>query len=461
MAHTCTPQRWGAPAGTATGGTRGHALAAVGTLYGFAESQLMAAQLTAFQVLLRLKPGIAVAIVERRRFPAWTQVAEGHAECAVALVQALHCRRLVEALTGRERRTTRAILCLAGWSLLASELQWRRPLPDSPEPTAHVHAGAQFGRWVHALLGEAPAGPAPADDERDIRELAATGFRHWDVPGPLLAGCTVHGLAAGEGPDSLQLVDALAGEPGAWAQVAAAARQASGGPPWAAAELRPLLVAALNPPLCVSLLGADDAVPGWSGLQPGLRFLRLCRSFAEGAARPVAGATAAEQLAQVDALCVRCGGPALSAQLQRAEQARHQVQAVAGLADVARWLADHWNPRAGARPRVPPGTYACTRYLAFLDAFVLTQGGLAGHAVDADLASFACDPTAVAAAGPLPLAWQAALLHAAAIDIVGGLMQGASLDKAAARARPVLDPWPDIADSLAPVLRLPTLDRMD
>jgi hypothetical protein len=458
MAHTCTPTRWRGPVHDLPDDAGRHSLAAAGTTYGFAESQLQAAVLTGYQVLLRLKPGIAEAIVRTRRFPTWTHVVGDDAQSATAFVQMLHCRRLAEALTGHTGRPSRAILCLGGWMLLASDLQWRRPMPDSSEPSAQRHTDDYFSHWVHAIVQEASPVTPQDDGERDVRELAATTLKRWDVPGPLLATFAVQRLSACDGPDSLQLVDALAGDATAVARVAVAARHASDGRARSPAELRPLLVAALNPPLCVSLLSAEDPVPGWPGMQPGLRFLHLCRSLAVTPERPLSGTSTAQQLEQVDALCVRLGGPTLSLQLLRAEQAREEINALRNLSEVAQWLREFWDLSAHAESRVPPGTYACTRYIAFLDAFLLTRGGLVENAAGTDLATFTCDPVVAAAGGPLPLAWKAALLHIGAIDIVAGLMDGSSLDELAARTCPVLAAWPEIADSLAPVLRLPTLE---
>ena len=133
------------------------------------------------------------------------------------------------------------------------------------------------------------------------------------------------------------------------------------------------------------------------------------------------------------------------------------VASFPAMAETLAWLARSWTPLAGAPRQRPPATYACARWVGFLDAFVRTHGGLV---LDGDTQApplFRCEP-GFADATLLPPAAQGVLLHHAAIRVARGLVDGALLaermDAVLAALPPAFD-RENAAAILATVLRLP------
>jgi hypothetical protein len=219
--------------------------------------------------------------------------------------------------------------------------------------------------------------------------------------------------------------------------------------------LHAALVAALNPPLCMTILDADDALSDSGCLHPGRRFERLCHAVA--ALDPLDARASHDAIVGfVDTLSERCGWPKHSALVARATAALEALKSDPAMAPTLAWLADSWTFRSDAPRHPPPATYACTRWVGFVDAFVRTHGGLLLDPDTQARAPFRCEP-GLADATELPPAAEGALLHHAAIRVARALVDGAPLvecmDAALAALPPAFDPEEAAAD-LAVVLKL-------
>lgn len=448
MIHACSPARWrGEPR---AGGPR-HALVCTATTAAFAAGQLHAGVLTAFQSLLRRHPGIGEAIESEGRFPSWEAVGTLDSSAGSDLQHLLQCRRLADLLSAEDDRVCRAILTFVGWQRLNTDSQWRKARSNDPDPPPHPGGGELLTGWVHGLLE--PDAPAAEDDPRQhLHELAACAFVPLALPGSLAARLAEQRLARDGAAGTPQLADALAGDP----MARDAIRGLVGGIPVGDRLLDALLVAALNPPLCNTLLGADDTMPNWDGLQPGRRFRRLC-AVREQLAGLDDNANESEVEAWIDAACGHLGWPLHTPSLQRAQQARDEVTGTPGLAAAARWLANHQRRDQLVAPEPPPATAACIQYVAFLDAFIASRGGLVQPAVLPAIPG--CSPLAPVNGATLPLPQQAMLVQTAAVGVVEDLIDGKTLRDAAARVLAMLQgaEWPEAADMVAATLRLTAL----
>ena len=311
--HACSPARW---RGEPRAGGPHHALVCTGTIAAFAAGQLHAGVLTAFQSILRGHPDIGEAIEAEGRLPSWEAVGTLHSSAGSGLQELLQCRRLADLLSQDDDRGCRAILTFVGWQRLGTDSQWRKATPNDPDPPPHPGGGELLTGWVQGLLE--PDAPAAEDDSpQHLHELAACAFRPLALPGSLAARLAEQRLARDGAPDTPQLADALAGD----LVARDAIRRLVSGTLVGDRLLSALLVAALNPPLCITLLGADDTMPDWDCLQPGRRFRRLC-----AARDQLAGlddnASVPDVEAWIDAACGHLGWPLHGAILQRAQQAR-------------------------------------------------------------------------------------------------------------------------------------------
>jgi hypothetical protein len=145
--------------------------------------------------------------------------------------------------------------------------------------------------------------------------------------------------------------------------------------PFSEMLLDALLVASLNPPVCLTLLDADDTVADWNSLQPGLRFRSLCAALGSLPALKD-GATVVEMEAWIDSACRHLHWPLHGVRFEHARIAREKIAQSPDLAAVANWLNDHRYRTIAMPPQPPPATFACTQYVAFLDAFLASRGGL-------------------------------------------------------------------------------------